>query len=179
MYCPNCGIETTPDRKFCRSCGIDLITVSRVLTGELQIVEPGTAPAEAAPPWYNQRRGMARAGFIAFWGGIVLAALFGILGGAVENVDSSLGAFLASLAGLGGLVVLIGVGMMIYSLFLSKAPGYSRPPRQTRSPNSQPQAQLPPESYRQPVSSVTEPTTKLFDEADQRTPARDRARRNE
>ncbi|HEX8090335.1 MAG TPA: hypothetical protein VF762_15860, partial [Blastocatellia bacterium] len=105
------------------------------------------------------------------------AALFGILGGAVENVDNSLGAFLASLAGLGGLVVLIGIGVMVYSLFLSKSPAYSRPPRQTRLPNPQPQ--IPQEGYRQPISSVTEPTTKLFDEADQRTPARDWSRRNE
>lgn len=158
---------------------MDLITVSRVLTGEFQVVEPGTAPAEAAPHWYNQRRGMAKAGFITFWGGIVLAALFGIVGDAVENVDNSLGALLANLAGLGALVVLIGIGMMFYSLFLSKAPAYSRPPQQPRLPNPRPQAQLPPEGYRQPISSVTEPTTKLFDEADPRTPARDRAARSE
>jgi zinc-ribbon domain len=179
MYCPNCGIETTPDRKFCRSCGMDLITISRVLTGELQVVEPGSGASVADLPWHSQRRGMVKAGFIAFWGGIVLAALFAILGSAVENVDRSLGDLLASLAGLGGLVILVGIGMMVYSLFLSESPAYVKPPRQTRLPNSQPQAQLPPESYRQPVSSVTETTTKLFDEADQKTATRDRARRNE
>jgi hypothetical protein len=158
---------------------MDLITVSRVLTGELQVVEPGSKASETGLPWHSQRRGVVKAGFITFWGGIVLAALFGILGGAVENVNNSLGAFLGGLAGLGGLVVLVGIGMMIYSLFIAKAPAYAQPPGQMRLPNSQPQAQLPPESYRQPVSSVTDSTTKLFDETDRAAPTRDRARRSE
>jgi hypothetical protein len=158
---------------------MDLITVSRALAGELQVVEPGSAPAEAAPHWYNQRHGMARAGFITFWGGIVLAALFGIVGDAVGNVDNSLGTLLVNLAGLGALVVLIGIGMMFYSLFLSKAPAYPLPPQQPRLPNPGSQAQFPQEGYRQPISSVTEPTTKLFDEADPRTQARDRTGRSE
>ena len=179
MYCPNCGIETTQDRKFCRSCGTDLITVSRVLTGQLQVVEPGSGAGQSALPWYSHRRGAAKAGFIAFWGGILLAAMFGIIGSALENIDQSVGSLVASLAGLGGLVVLFGIGLMIYSLFLSKAPAYPQSPLQTRLPNSQPQAQLPPESYRQPVSSVTESTTRLFDEAEQRTKPRDGARRTE
>jgi hypothetical protein len=158
---------------------MDLITISRVLTGELQVVEPGSSTGETSLPWHSQRRGMVKAGFITFWGGIVLAALFGIIGGAVENVNNSLGLFLGNLAGLGGLVVLIGIGMMVYSLFLPKAPAYAKPPRQTRLPDSQPQAQLPPESYRQPVSSVTDSTTKLFEDAEHKAAARDRARRNE
>jgi hypothetical protein len=179
MYCPNCGIETTPDRKFCRSCGMDLITISRVLTGEAQIVEPGGGATQVPPPWHSQRRGMAKFGFATFWGGILLASLFGIVGSALENVDHDLGIFLQNLSGLGGLVVLVGIGLMIYSLFLSKAPAYSQPPRQVPLPRSQPQVSLPPESYRHPVSSVTESTTKLFDESDPTTAARNRARHNE
>jgi zinc-ribbon domain len=179
MYCPNCGIETTPDRKFCRSCGMDLITISRVLMGELQVVEPGSGATSLALPWYSQRRGMAKFGFATFWGGILLAALFGIVGSAIEEVDHSAGLMIQNFAGLGGLVVLVGIGLMLYSLFLSKAPANFQPPRQMGLPKSQPQASLPPESYRQPISSVTESTTKLFDESDQTTPARNRARQNE
>lgn len=158
---------------------MDIVTISRLLAGELQVVEPGSVTTGTTLPWYSQRRGMAKAGFIAFWGGILLAATFGILGSAFENVDAPVGELLSNLAGLGGLVILFGIGMMIYSLFLSKAPGYPQPARQTRFPNSQPYAQLPPESYPHTGSSITESTTKLFDEADPKILNRDRARRNE
>jgi hypothetical protein len=178
MYCPNCGIETTPDRKFCRSCGTDLITISRVLTGQLQVVEPGSTASEGPQPWHSYRRGALKAGFMAFWGGILLAAFFGIVGTALQEVDRSVGALVQNLAGLGGLVVLLGIGLMIYSLFLPKASAYSKT-LQTRLPNPEPPVQLPPERYRQPVSSVTDSTTRLFDETDQSASIRDRARRNE
>jgi hypothetical protein len=179
MYCPNCGTEATTDKKFCRSCGTDLITVSRVLTGQLQVVEPGSSAGQSALPWYSQRRGAAKAGFIAFWGGILLAAMFGIVGSAFEEVNRPFGLLVQNFVGLGGLVVLFGIGLMLYSLFLPKAKAQSQPPPQTRFPNSQPHAELPPESYRQPVSSVTESTTRLFNEEEQKNPTRDRARRIE
>ena len=105
MYCPNCGTEATTDKKFCRSCGTDLITVSRVLTGQLQVVEPGSSVSQGAQPWYSQRRGAVKAGFIAFWGGILLAAMFGIVGSAIEEVDRSFGLLVQNFVGLGGLVV--------------------------------------------------------------------------
>jgi hypothetical protein len=179
MYCPNCGTEATPDRKFCRSCGTDLITLSRVLTGQLQVVEPGSIAREGNLPWHSRRDGMAKAGFIALWGGILVAALFAIVGSALEDVDRSVATFVQNLAGLGGLVIVLGVGMLLYSLFISKAAAMPPPPLQTRFPNTQPQAELPPEPYRQPVSSVTESTTRLFDETDQRDSTRERARRIE
>ena len=31
MHCPSCGAETTIDQRFCRSCGMDLETVSKLV----------------------------------------------------------------------------------------------------------------------------------------------------
>jgi uncharacterized membrane protein YvbJ len=31
MPCPSCGAETTLDQRFCRSCGMDLETVSKLV----------------------------------------------------------------------------------------------------------------------------------------------------
>ena len=28
MYCPSCGMQTSPDLKYCRSCGMALQTIS-------------------------------------------------------------------------------------------------------------------------------------------------------
>ena len=31
MHCPSCGAETSVDQRFCRSCGMDLETVSKLV----------------------------------------------------------------------------------------------------------------------------------------------------
>lgn len=152
MYCPNCGTETAPDRKFCRGCGMDLQPVAQLLTGQL--------PAQ---PLQNARGKAARYGFLTFLGGVLLAALLGTTGGAFMHLDPQLGLFISSLAGLGGLVVVVGLGLMVYSLFLPKAPAQTQPPQPQALPQAQPYAQLPPERFRQPVPSVIENTTELLD----------------
>src|SRR5262245_48696589 len=38
MFCPACGIENNQDNtRFCRSCGVDLRTVSRALNNSLPV----------------------------------------------------------------------------------------------------------------------------------------------
>ncbi|MEZ5425783.1 MAG: zinc-ribbon domain-containing protein [Pyrinomonadaceae bacterium] len=39
MFCPKCGTKNPENGKFCRSCGTDLHTVNRALSGELKIRE--------------------------------------------------------------------------------------------------------------------------------------------
>ncbi len=166
MYCPNCGTETSESRKFCRSCGMSLEIISQALTGQLQTLPTDTAMESA--PAQSERRKMMRWGFGVFWLGILLAALLGILGGAISTLASQAGEFIASLAGLGGLIVLVGIGMMIYSRFLPNAPGLKTPaplpqPRQTELPPAQRGVDMRPESLSPPVLSVTENTTELLD----------------
>jgi len=31
MHCPSCGTDTTLEQRFCRSCGMDLETVSKLV----------------------------------------------------------------------------------------------------------------------------------------------------
>ncbi len=35
MFCPNCGTENQKEVKFCRKCGVSLALVSQALTGQL------------------------------------------------------------------------------------------------------------------------------------------------
>ncbi|MFY9611814.1 MAG: hypothetical protein WAU45_24775 [Blastocatellia bacterium] len=159
MYCPNCGIQTAAaERKFCRSCGMDLQLVAKTITGDIQ---PDDVTDQLAR---SPRRKMMRIGFATLWGGLMLAILLVIAGGAVEGLNQTLGILINNLAPLGALVMMIGVGVMIYSRFLPKAPSLALPSHDRAVlPNPQ-QMTLPPERPRQPVSSVTEGTTKLFEE---------------
>src|SRR4051794_27195205 len=36
MFCPKCGMQSPDGLKYCRSCGTDMETVSKALTGELR-----------------------------------------------------------------------------------------------------------------------------------------------
>lgn len=169
MYCPNCGTETQADKKFCRACGMDLTLIVRAMTGALPIFEPAQLPTE------SPRRKMVKMGFITFGGGILLAALLAIFSEVVSQMSQGFSHVLQNLSPIGGLVVLLGLGMMIYSLFLPKAPVVQPFLMPEALPQPPPRAQLPPESYRQPISSVTESTTRLFEETEARVPARDNA----
>jgi zinc ribbon protein len=177
MFCPNCGVETQRETKFCRSCGMDLKLVSQSFAGQTQIIGEQQAPKE------SQRRQAMKWGFVTFWGGILLAALLAIMGDAFIPISQRLGVFIGNLAPLGGLVTTVGIGIMLYSLFLPKAPSAKSPSAKSQKANpklqSQTPAQLPPEPYRQPVGSVTESTTRLFDQPDSIGSIRDRARQRE
>lgn len=158
MYCPNCGIETAGERKFCRSCGMDLQLIVRAMTGD---IKPDDVGAQLAN---TPRRKTMRVGFATLWGGLMLAILLAIAGEAVWDLNRILGTVLTDLAPLGVLVMMLGVGVVIYSRFLPKTPAVARA-TDDRGVLPNPQlVTLPPDSFRQPVSSVTESTTKLFEE---------------
>lgn len=175
MYCPNCGVDAKTESKFCRSCGMDLNIISQAITGQLQLTGNQPKPQE------SQRRQTAKWGFITFWGGIMLAALLAIMGDALMPVSTRLGRFVENLTALGGLVVMFGIGMMLYSLFLPKAQGKKseQPIANPQAQPPQPRAQISAEPYRQPVGSVTESTTRLFEQSDSRTAARDASSQRE
>ncbi len=50
MFCPKCGTENPDNGKFCRSCGIDLVNVSAIVSGNL--------PPQ--PQHYIDRKGRVR-----------------------------------------------------------------------------------------------------------------------
>lgn len=172
MYCPNCGTQTSTDQKFCRGCGMSLGQSSQ--TPLRQAPGPNDADAYAPPAnvpmdRVDQRHRYMRLGFILFWGGIMLAALLGILGDAMQSLSWRLGHFIGNLAGLGGLVLLTGLGVMIYSRFfppagalessLPRALPYSagtinHPGQQTSYESREPR----------PGGSVTEHTTYTLDQ---------------
>ena len=101
----------------------------------------------------------------------MVGALFGILGDAMTSISWRLGHFIENLAGLGGLVILAGLGFMIYSRFFPPArgvePGRPRaiPPAPTPMYNAGRQPDPAFEHRPSPPSpSVTEHTTHTLDQ---------------
>jgi hypothetical protein len=176
MYCPNCGTQTSQDQRYCRSCGLSLQLLSQFLTGRPPDAQREDAPVEVAGRFQSQRFKMKRWGFITLWSGMVVAAFLGIVGGAITGVAPILGAVVASLAGLGGLILIVGVGIMLYSLFLPKTQVDRQSSRSAALPHAVATVPLPPQRRPESAPSVTEHTTELLETSDPRTPGRDAAR---
>lgn len=171
MFCPNCGIESEINRKFCRSCGMSLEVISHVLTGQFPSAQTGDGVVESEQMFKSDRQKVKRIGFITLLCGFFLAATLAILGGAFGNLDSQLGNFIGSLAGMGGVVLMTGIGIIIYSLFLPKLSALPKTHQQTSLPPAQQPVNLRPDYNRVPVSSVTENTTELLEETAYNTPS--------
>jgi hypothetical protein len=179
MYCPNCGTQAPPDQRYCRSCGFSLQLISQVVTGRPPDAQREKILVEAAERFQSQRFKMRRWGFITLWGGMVVAAFLGIVGGAITGIAPMLGAVIASLAGLGGLILIIGVGIMIYSLFLPRALDDRQPSRSAALPQAAATVPLPPQRRPESAPSVTEHTTELLETSDPETPGRNATRQRE
>ncbi len=158
MYCPTCGTTASAEQKFCRACGTNLQIVSQALSGQLTTSVPNDLMS-VVQELRSRRRKMFRWGFITFWGGIIVAALLGVIGGALESINPPVGEAIAALSGLGGIILLIGIGMMIYSAFLPKVSGPTSSAQSPALSSSASPTGTPMPPSPEPVPSVTEHTT--------------------
>jgi hypothetical protein len=133
--------------------------ISQMLTGQFSVAEPDKTLVEMVEGTQSRRDKMKRSGFIIMWVGMVVAALLGVVGGAMTNINWAIGNFIASLAGIGGIILLVGVGLMIYSRFLPKVSVQRPSPQPTALPPVEPPVNLPPERRPEQMPSVTEHTT--------------------
>jgi hypothetical protein len=179
MYCPSCGKPSSEDQKFCRSCGFNLHTVVQAFAGQRALVEPDANLVQMLEKFRSRRETMARRGFITMWVGIVVAALFGVTSGILANLEPSLAGLVGSQAGIGGVVLLVGIGLLIYSRFLPEVPAVGPLPQPTALPQAEPFMALPPDRRPVSASSVIEHTTELLEDPAAQPAARTTARQRE
>ena len=159
MYCPSCASQNNDDAKFCRTCGSNLSLISQALTGELPQVRHGKhgKTEHKSPP------SVANAVATIFGGLGFVAAAFGCLYYAPAGHIWWFWMFIPAFGAIGK-----GVAEWVSAKQLqppAARPAQMAPPRLDTS-------QLPPQRIPSelpaPPSSVTESTTRLFDESNRR-----------
>lgn len=161
MYCPNCGIGSSTEQKFCRKCGLALERFADALAEEL--------PARGPDEFETKGELLERQKRIEWWLTAVLAVAGSLLVGAllygiVAKMMIGKGEYLKGVIFFVFIVGLISaLGLVFYNETLKEKIGRKA---QTREPALQPKAaetgKLLPESRFEPAASVTERTTDLL-----------------
>jgi hypothetical protein len=156
MYCPNCAAQNNDDSKFCRICGANLSLIPQALTGQIAEVRHGRhgKREHKGPPSFANGVGTIIGGF-----GFIMAALGVLYWGPAGHIWW----FWMLIPAFGT----IGKGVaecLNAKQFSQPKAGFAQvaPPR--LNTNDLPPQRVPPE-LSAPPASVTESTTKLFDES--------------
>jgi hypothetical protein len=159
MYCPNCGRAATEGQRFCKSCGLNLLSVSQALSGRVTTQEEQKL--------YRQRMDEIRHGLRTMFTGLGLAIFFFFFKG--------LG---LGFAAIGAIVFFVGLGKIV-SATVFASPKMSvdfRWPTQgeaPREPERMP-VSVEPRPLEGPPPSITEHTTVRL-ESPPSVPPRERA----
>ncbi len=176
MFCPGCAVQITDDLKFCKSCGANLRGVREAMAGrreQFDWSQTWVAEMFMTGEERERRRGVTpehkrineiKAGVITTLAGLGAMIFLRFLLEAVAANEPGGDAEIIRRVWLAGLVpFLIGVGLMINGIFLSKRLTTAQPrppyPNQLPAPNTN---ELEPARLAQPASmdhSVVEHTT--------------------
>jgi RNA polymerase subunit RPABC4/transcription elongation factor Spt4 len=147
MYCPSCGTQTSNDTKYCRVCGTNLHAVTELLTGQgVTANTEGSAVAGTVQP--DDRRKFMRLGFVVLFGGIIFATLLAAIGDSVRPMYRNLGNAIENFGSVGAIIMLLGIGLMIYSRFF---------PRVTTAIQQAKRELLPPPSLVHDTAAIPKP----------------------
>jgi hypothetical protein len=165
MHCPTCGTDTNLEQRFCRSCGMDLEAVSKLVA------------EHSSPEGLKQEKSLAkkdiqRRMYQSFKWGIICF----ILGMATLATTKTLG--LDKIFNLGPLfLVFLGMGIMLFGA-LSPMQNHASRSREVPDPGrtaelneTEATKELPPARVPVPVVSITERTTQLIATEDMRKPS--------
>ncbi len=155
MYCPKCATQNLEDARYCRSCGINLSLVPQALSGQL-------AEAQSdANPWKHHRKGEPSIadGIQKLFMGVGFLIVAVVLG------------FLSRGRGWWYWMLIPAFGLLgkgVADMVVAKQRlGHSSQPQIEPSRNTTNNVRAADTGELLPSTSVTEGTTKLFDEAQQ------------
>ena len=154
MYCPSCGKTNSAEQRFCRSCGLSLEKVVQTLSEQLSATDLDENLLERQRKLQRWIKIIAGCTISIVVGGVLWGIIYEIIIVKGEVIAGS--AFLAFIIGL----ILFAL-LVVYKESLEKASGKRRTTQPTL-PQEGENIKLLPETYLEPVSSVTEHTTGLL-----------------
>src|SRR4051812_30015841 len=119
MYCPRCATEVSEDKRYCPACGLELSTITEIVAGRF-VAEPAAE---------DRGKKLVRWGTLLALLSLMIGCLIPIAVGLKHYVPFD-PALYTLLAGLAGLALFGGGGMIVYgeSLPKSRAAGKPRAP---------------------------------------------------
>lgn len=170
MHCPNCGQKTSKDVKFCRSCGLRLDPVARIVDSYLK---GGTTQETRKPEVVTigsdrMARGLAAYVIIGFLMIVVPIAC------GLYLKDVPIAMYMASTFAVAGVIItVLGVGVtLIREARTTSARSVGQEVDTSKLTDSPTNLALNDGNEFEPVSSVTEGTTKLLTPDDPQPAAR-------
>ena len=160
MFCPNCGNETSADKRFCRSCGLELEKIAQSLAEQMPMKTD-----ESLQQRKNKFEQMGMVALSVFGLGVLGAIVFGI----VYKLMVTQGNVIAGLALL-GLIAVFGSGILSVYLFAKAKEVESESARRQirqagETGKSETTGELMLEAGGNQMVSVTEGTTELLSAA--------------
>jgi hypothetical protein len=153
MFCPNCATQVGEGQKFCRSCGLQLDAITRIVSG---------SPVEEQRDIDQGRKTLPRSlrlGVVTIMLGLLTGCLIPIVAGLLSYYPA-LSPLIPILAGMAGLFLFGGVIIM----FLMESTGTrAKKSRKKILPPAEDTNKLPPGSDGTPILSVSEQTTGLLE----------------
>ena len=154
MHCPDCGLQSSPDQKFCRSCGFDLQIISQAVMNKHVAEESSLSRYEAKKAIEHR---MVK--FIS-WGGIVFFV------GLVAIILGKKFLFNELIHLMGSMLALTGLFIMCFGVLSAKSAS-TKPSgkRINKSSPTNPELDKPSGAERllEVMPSITERTTKLME----------------
>lgn len=155
IHCPSCGKPASTDQQFCRTCGMSLGSVSKLVaahSGEISPDEHALNRAEA-------ERRITRAMFTWMSWGVLIAGIG--IAMLVVNKSFDLGRWFLNCA---SFLLLGGTGIAVFGFFKAVREGVNLPakfPAQSIA-QGEPTKALPQDRVATPLPSITERTTQLI-----------------
>ena len=151
MSCPECGAQTLPEQRFCRSCGVSVQMITRPLTDPTGTT-PRRTPATILKPERRPANALTLWGFIVMFVGVAV----GVIGKKLMHEDV--------VTVVGVLISLAGMFLMVYPYLWAsdRKRGELDPSEPEVTTQTPPAKYLHPERNAQYASSITERTTDLF-----------------
>ena len=150
MHCPSCGMQTSIDQKFCRSCGMSLEAVSKAVASHLPTSDSNK------PSVRDDNSVLRRMAIMLFWGIVVF-----LMGGVVMGVSKKM--LHNDLVGLIGLVILIAGAILVTYAVISPLWQQASKSGQTTEPKSTIKLETTPAELPAPPPSIAEQTTRVLE----------------